>query len=117
MASTHKSLRLPTDVWEAFQHLYEQEDGPFSEYDSANAAGVGLFLWAVTFSQRKHLLCAAVSKLKDRDRDLIHAFVNYAAKTGLHLGDMMPKPATAADLLALAKKWRHGDGFRDPSGE
>jgi hypothetical protein len=115
MGSTHKSIRVPTAVWEAFSALTEREDGPFSEYLSPNAAAVGLLVWPIIFNQRKHTLCAAIARLKPVDRDLVYAFLNWTVQDRINLVDHLPKPATAKSILSLAKAWHTPNGFRKPA--
>jgi len=75
---------------------------PAISYPSRNAAIVGLIAYAVAFP-RPHQLTAALAKMSPEDQDIVHDFLLKAAREGINLRDVLPKPATAEALLRLAK--------------
>ena len=113
--SKARTIRIPGPIWEAFEALFQKEDGPFSGFETINAAAAGLFVWATTFNQRPHNLSAGIAKLRGNQRDLIYEFIHFAAVRGIYLGDFLPKPATAESLLALAKSLKTPGGFKEPT--
>jgi hypothetical protein len=97
-----RSIKLPPALEDAFEKL-RQPGGPFSDYPSFNAAIVALVLYAVAFP-RRHTLTAGIARMHADDQAAIHAFLLAAIERGDDLRTMLPKPATAAALLALARR-------------
>jgi len=73
-----------------------------SAYPSRNAAIVGLIAYAVAFP-RPHQLTAALAKMSPEEQDIVHDLLLKAAKEGINLRDVLPKPATAEALYRTAK--------------
>lgn len=105
------TIRLPSQIWEAFKLLHQREGTPQSQYETLNAAAANLFIYHVAFHQREHHLTGALAGMRGRDRDLVYDFLLFAVQAGLNVGDLLPKPADASSLLALARRCRHGEGF------
>jgi hypothetical protein len=99
--SDKKSIRIPNALWDAVEEL-RQPGRSFAAYPSLNAAIVGLIAYAVAFP-RPHQLTAALAKMSPEDQDIVHDFLLKAAREGINLRDVLPKPATAEALLRLAK--------------
>jgi len=102
MRSSSKSFKIPVPLLDAIDHL-RQSGHPLAPYPSTNAAVIGLIAYAVAFP-RDHQLTASLSLLRPEDQDAVHDFLLAALKAGINLRDHLPKPATAADLLALARR-------------
>lgn len=102
MRSRPKSVRIPVALLDALTIL-RRPGGPFDEYGNDNAALVGLVLYAVTFP-RRHTLTAAIAKMPPQDQNAIHDFLCRAAREGIDIAALLPKPATAEALLKLARK-------------
>lgn len=98
--SEKQSIRIPHALWDAVEEL-RQPGRPLAAYPSRNAAIVGLIAYAVAFP-RPHQLTAALAKMSTEDQDIVHDFLLKAAKEGINLRDVLPKPATAEALLRLA---------------
>ena len=79
-----------------------QPGRPLDAYPSRNAAIVGLIANAVAFP-RLHQLTAALARMSPEDQDVVHDFLLKAAREGINLRDVLPKPATAEALLLIAR--------------
>lgn len=102
--SIPKSIRVPSPNIEAVEHL-RRPGGPFAAYPSLNAALVGLIRYAIAFPT-EHTLSAGIARLAEHEQDLIDDFLARAAREGIDLREMLPKPATAEALLALARSYK-----------
>ena len=102
MRSSSKSFKIPVPLLDGLDFL-RQTGQPMADYPSTNAAVIGLIAYAVAFP-REHQLTAGLSLLRPEEQDLVHDFLLAALQTGINLRDHLPKPAAAADLLALARR-------------
>jgi hypothetical protein len=96
-----RTIKLPPELEDAFERL-RQPGGPFADYPSFNAAIVALVLYSVAFP-RRHTLTAGIARMCDDDQAIIHAFILTSLERGDDLRTLLPKPASAKDLLDLAK--------------
>lgn len=101
MRSAHKTFKIPVPLGEGFD-LLRQPGQPLDDYPSNNAAIVGLMAYAIAFP-RRHQLTAGLAKMHPSDQDLVHDFLLKCLKDGTDLKSILPKPATAEALLALAR--------------
>ena len=108
MARDPRSFKLSQDLWEAFKHL-RQPGKDYSVYPSDNAALENLIAYMLKF-RREHKMI--LSQLTLDEQDLVHAYIKWCVLNDIDDREEMPKPATAQDMLAQAKKWKasHGDG-------
>lgn len=97
-----RTIKIPPALWDAFL-LLQKPGKPFADYPSVNAAIVALLLYALAFP-RRHTLTGAIARMCQEDQDIIHSFILLCIQQGVDLASLLPKPATAADLLALAKR-------------
>lgn len=93
-------VKVPHSIADALQHHFDS--GALGEYPSRNSMLVGLMLYAAIFP-KVHRLTVGIAKLPASDQDAIHDFVLASVKQGKCIADMLPKPATAAAMLKLAK--------------
>ncbi len=100
MRSTPKSIRIPSPILDAVEHL-RKPGHPFADYPSLNAAIVGLLRYAVAFP-RTHELTAGIARLPENEQDKIDDFLAASARDSIDLRGLLPKPATAEAILSLA---------------
>src|SRR5262245_42604641 len=93
------TAKIPQPVADALHVL--QGRGVFGPYPSRNALIVGLLTYCVIFP-RGHELTAGIARLQPHEQDEIHDFIFVAVERKLDLSALLPKPATAEALLALA---------------
>lgn len=101
MGAIAKTLKVPPDLWEAFQSLISKGQA-LDGYPSANAAMVGVLRYTVAFP-REHTLTAGIARLPLTEQDEIDAFLLRCTADGTDLRTLLPKNPKAADLLALAR--------------
>jgi len=93
------TLKVPQAIADALEALHER--GAFGCYPSRNALLVGLLTYAAVFPV-VHALTAELARLPESDQDAVHDLILSAVQSGRDLSADLPKPATAAALLALA---------------
>ena len=101
MRSATKSAKIPIPLLEAVESL-RRPGQPLAEYPSLNAALVGLLRYAIAFP-RPHRLTVGIARLFPAEQDEIDDFLAAVARDGVDLREILPKPATAAALLSLAR--------------
>lgn len=94
------TIKVPQPVADALEALHAK--GAFGRYPSRNALSVGLLTYAAIFPV-EHTLTAEIARLPNAEQDAIHDLILAAARDGRDLAAELPKPATAQDLLKLAK--------------
>jgi hypothetical protein len=104
--SVPKSTKIPIPIIEAVEHM-RRPGGPMDAYPSFSSAVVGNILYSAIFPKR-HRLTMDLARLHEADQDLVHDFVLHCLQSGQSLASLLPKPATAAALLKLAREWRDG---------
>ena len=97
-----RTIKMPPQLEDAYKLLC-QPGGPFDGYPSFNAWITGLALYALAFP-RRHDLTIAIARMHADDQAKIHDLILAARTAGRDISAELPKPATAAALLALASK-------------
>lgn len=92
--------KVPQPIEDALD--LHMQAGRFGSYANKNQLAVGLKVYAAIFP-RVHTLTAEIARLPAAEQDAIHDLVLAAARDGRDLAAELPKPATAQDLLKLAK--------------
>ncbi len=98
--TTPKTVKAPKAILEAIS-IHRQAGGVWGDYPSDNAALVGLLRYAVVFPCYHHLT-VAIAHMRPEQQDAIDDFLCRAAREGIDIGALLPKPATAEALLKLA---------------
>lgn len=102
MSRTQRPFKPNDDLWDAFQAL-RKEGQILSRYRSDNAALEAFLFYALLF-RRPHMLM--LQDVTENEEALIHAFTKFCVDTDLDVRDLLPKPATAKDVLKLAAECR-----------
>lgn len=103
MRSKPVTVKIPGAIADALELLLA--NGTLGPYPSRNAAIVGLLTYAAAFP-KLHALTVGIAQLPPADQDAVHDFILESVRHGADLAGLLPKPATAAALLELAKRKR-----------
>lgn len=102
MRSAPKSVKIPVALLDAIEIL-RQPGRPLADYPSVNAALVGLIRYAIAFP-RPHDLTTGIARCLPDEQDAIDDLLVIVAREKIDLRTVLPKPASAADILAVARK-------------
>lgn len=101
MARSAHSFKISESLWEAFKFL-RAAGRVFSRHKSDSAAMENLLFYSLYF-RRDHYL--VLSELTYHEQDLIHDYTQWCVLHDIDDRERLPKPATAPDVLKLAKIW------------
>lgn len=101
MPRSAHSFKISDALWDAFRFL-RAVGRIFGKHKSDSAAMENLVFYSLYF-RREHIL--VLSELTYHEQDLIHDYTKWCVLNDIDDRERLPKPATAQDVLKLAREW------------